>query len=599
MERTVDQRAPRVRCYKCGSSYVSALCHHCWRPGCAKHVLPSPKWAEKVIGREGSGPGLESVRARHCGDCAHARVGAARTMGRWLTVGVVGTGLAAVGFIVVWLNSLAGLVLLLAGGISGAWAYLRLRRGTVQIRTALPVPLHPKVTDVRLSEQLRGKFTLGSQGDYQTVLEPVEGTISMLLTFGRPDQDRVSRRRKRSRDRDGEVWFSAGRLVLKGQFGVTPGEQVGSPVLPLDGDAGDYPVFRAEHAPSSSPWKFERHYELRAEPDISSGPFWITPSIVPESDRHALELDIQWVEFGPDEDSPLSLDLIDLLRLEFPVSWGTMQSWDIYQVLSERSRPVSEPLPEKRRRSIEWKRLSLAYRESPAGPEQGRQESQRRAGRLTLAIRFDGQIDPGDEISGRLEVTMDGTLSGVEGVGLYTSLGERRGYAGKARIKTRIEADFALSLASIRYQAVRVVPDRAADDSDRDSYADIFDVIPGDETVIALTNAMSDQGYYVKHVIENPPRSGARADLVQRYWDIEGRRYQGVYPLDFHVILTGEEVHSGGIRPERGTTKVRIVVRGAYTDDEMAARIGEEWEVLRELTMKTLECPDSAVGESG
>jgi hypothetical protein len=260
---------------------------------------------------------------------------------------------------------------------------------------------------------------------------------------------------------------------------------------------------------------------------------------------------------------------------------------------------VGETLREKRRRSLEWKRLSLAERESPVEPEQGGPGTGRRAGRLTLAIRFEGQIDPGDEISGRLEATMDGTLSGVEGVALYTSLGGRRGYAGKASIKTRIGADFALSLASIRYEAVRVVPDRAADDSNSDKHADTFAVIPGDETVIALTNAMSEQGYYVKHVIENPPRSGARADLVQRYWDIEGRRYQGVYPIDFHIILTGEEVHSGGIRPERGTTKVRIVVRGAYTDGEMAARIGEEWEVLRELTMKTLECPDSAVGEPG
>ena len=70
---------------------------------------------------------------------------------------------------------------------------------------------------------------------------------------------------------------------------------------------------------SSSVWNFARHYELRTEPDISSGPVWITPSIVPESDRHALELDVQWVEFGPDQDQTARLDVIELLRLEFPV----------------------------------------------------------------------------------------------------------------------------------------------------------------------------------------------------------------------------------------------------------------------------------------
>jgi hypothetical protein len=248
-------------------------------------------------------------------------------------------------------------------------------------------------------------------------------------------------------------------------------------------------------------------------------------------------------------------------------------------------RAVSELMPVGRR-SLEFKRLSPA--------KQKKEDQERRATRLTLSIRFEGKIDPDDEISGRLKATMQGTLSGLTGVWLFNSLGARRGYVGAASIKTRVDANFRLSLASIRYQAVRVVPDRAAEDSDRDSYADEFAVVPGDETVIALTNAMSEEGYYVKHVIENPPRSGARADLVQRYWDIAGRRYEGVYPIDFHIILTGEEVHSGGIRPERGTTKVRIVVNGAYTDDEMDTRIGDEWKRLRDLTLETLGRQDSA-----
>jgi hypothetical protein len=585
VEVTVEQRAPAVRCYKCGSSHVSALCHHCWRTGCAKHVLPSLRWAEKLFGREGGGPGLQNVRARHCGDCAHVRAGTAGPTSRWLPVGVAGTGLA-VGLISIWLSLIAGLILLLTGGISAAWTYLRVRRAAAQVRMGMPVPLHPKVADVRLIEQLRGEITLGSHdNEYQTVLEPVQGKISMILTFGRPDHDRVWRRQKRLHVQDAEVRYCAGRLVLQGQFGIRVGEQVHGPVLALDGDARDHSVFRAEDPSSSSLWNFALRYELRAQPDINSGPVWITPSIVPESDRHALELDIQWVEFGPDENKSLSLDMIDLLRLEFPVSWGEIHSWGIPQEVSAQPRAVSGLMPEGRR-SLELKRICPAKRE--------KQDQERRATRLTLSIRFEGEVDPEDEISGRIEATMQGTLSGVTGVWLFNSLGARRGYAGAASIKTRVDANFRLSLASIRYQAVRVVPDRAAEDSDRDSYADEFAVIPSDETVIALTNAMSEEGYYVKHVIENPPRSGRRADLVQRYWDIAGRRYEGVYPIDFHIILTGEEVHSGGIRPERGTTKVRIVVKGAYTDDEMDTRIGDEWKRLRELTLETLGRQDSA-----
>jgi hypothetical protein len=581
METTVEPRASVVRCYECGSSYVSSLCHHCWRPGCAKHVLPAPKWEAKLFGREGGGPGLQGAQACHCGDCGHMRRPVARAMTRFFVVAAAGLGLALVGLIIAGLSLVAGLILVVAGTSAFIWSYRCVRRISVQYRLNMPVPLHPKVADVELIERLRGEITLGSRdGDYNTVLEPVEGTVSAKLTFGRPDADRVSHWRRRRLTETTEARYCAGRLLLQGQFGIRVGEEVTSPVLALDGAVGDHAVFRAEDPPSSTRWEWIRHYELRAEPEINAGPVWITPSIIPESDRHGLELDIQWVEFGPDKDRPLSLDTVELLRLEFPVDWGDIHSWGVFQQESSVPQQAVKGLMPEGRRSLELTRVR---------PSAAKQDGKKcPAPRLTLSIRFEGQVDQDDEISGRLEATMRGTLSGITEIRLFNALGGRRGIAGGASTKTRVEVNFRLSLASIRYEASRVVPDRAAEDSDRESHADNFAVIPDDETVIALTNAMSEEGYYVKHVIENPPRSGRRADLVQRYWDIGGRRYEGVYPVDFHIILTGEEVHNGGIRAEGGTTKVRIVVKGSYTDDEMETRIGDEWKRLHELTLETL-----------
>ena len=56
MTVSLQPRAPRVRCYKCGSSDVRALCHHCWRPVCAKHVFVPVQWAQRLFGAEGEGP---------------------------------------------------------------------------------------------------------------------------------------------------------------------------------------------------------------------------------------------------------------------------------------------------------------------------------------------------------------------------------------------------------------------------------------------------------------------------------------------------------------------------------------------------------------
>jgi hypothetical protein len=549
-EVAIEPRASVARCYECGSSPVYALCHHCWQPGCKKHVRPSPRWARKIFAREGSGPGLAKAPAYHCEGCAHWK---------------------------------------LAGVLSAVTAVLRVRRRVARERTTLPVPLLPKAVDVELTEELRGQITLGGEGDeYQTVLEPVKGALSLCFTFGGPDRERVRRRLKRARTADATVPWCAGRILLPGPFGIHAGDEVAGPILPLDGDSGDHAVFRPLDPPSSSPWKYHRGYELRTEPDIASGPIWITPSIVPDSGRHGLELDVQWVEFGPDEDKPLSLRMIELLRLEFPVSWGEIHTWGFHDDVSAQPRATVGLLGEGRR-FIELKRLTPADRE----------KNEARATHVTLSIHFSEEVDPGDEISGRVTAEMRGTLSGVAGVALFNSLGGRRTLGKPASVKTRVDLGFRLSLANIRYQALRVEPDRAAEDSNRDSYADSFRVIPDDEAVIALTNAMSEEGYYVKHVIENPPRSGRRANELQRYWDIKGRRYIGVYPVEFHIILTGEEVHGGGVRPDRGSTQVRIVVKGAYTDHEMEREVEEEYKRLRDLTSDTLKRQDSAGSETG
>ena len=55
------------------------------------------------------------------------------------------------------------------------------------------------------------------------------------------------------------------------------------------------------------------------------------------------------------------------------------------------------------------------------------------------------------------------------------------------------------------------------------------------------------------------------------------------------MVLTGEEIHHGGIRPVAGTTKVTIVVQGAHSNDEMKDRIKGEWAALDELTRETMQ----------
>ena len=561
MRTEIKPRVPQIRCYECGSPDIRSLCHHCWRAGCEKHVVPMPRWVARLLGREGAGRGLGTDASYHCQECGHAAAGYK------VALGAGGLGVIAVGLITVLLNPVAGLALVVVGVLLTGWAYLTTRRRTARRRAGLPLALQPKVNDVRLTERLGVDITLAPQGRYTTSLRPVEGDISVNLVFGRPDRDRLDRyARKRASGRD--TRFCAGCLVLHGPVDIAPQPDLPGPVRQLEGTTGAYPVFRAEDPHASSSFPLALTYRLAQEPAIKEGPVWVTPSLVPESDRRALELDIQWVDLGP-RDKRLSLDVIELIQLLYPVSWGNVERSSHRAILSGGAEDCGGP---EALRRVEWRQLLPT-------------EQQRQARQLKLMIRFEGKVRSEDQVSGRLEATMKGALSGLDKVRLYSSLGKRRDDWRGAAIRTRIEADFKLSLRSIRYQDVLIVPKR--EEREDENSADQFGVIPNDHMVIGLTNALSED-YYVKRVIEHPPRSGGRADHVQRYWDIAGRRYDGVYPIEFHMVLTGEEIHRGGIRPVAGTTKITIVVQGAYTNDEMKARIKGEWDALHDLTRETM-----------
>jgi hypothetical protein len=561
MKATMKPRAPQVRCYKCGSPDIFALCHHCWHPGCARHVGPTPHWAERLLGKEGAGRGLENDPADHCRECRHTAVDHRRALG------MAAVAVATAAIITAWLSPATALALVLVGVLLAGWAYLTARRRAASQRVGMPLALHPKINNVRLVERLGVSITLVREGSYKTSLRPVEGEVTTDLVFGRPDRDRLDRHA--SKHVSGRnTRFCAGFLVLQGGIGIGQQSDLAGPVRPLEGTTGAYPVFRAEDPHASSPWRQVLSYRLAREPVIRQGPVWVTPSLVPESDRRALELDIQWVDLGP-RDQRISLDVIELIQLRYPATWGKVEQASERAIQAVIAQDCGGP---DALRSVEWRQLLPNHQ-------------QRQARRLTLVIRFEERIDAEDLISGRLEAAMRGALSGVDGVRLYSSLGKRRDDWRGATIRTRVEADFKLSLASIRYQDVRIVPEREVKQDD--NYADEFSVIPDDETVIELTNALSEN-YYLKRVVEHPPQSGGRADHVQRYWDIAGRHYDGVYPIDFQMILTGEEIHRGSVRPVDGTTKVRIVVQGAHTDDKMKDRIDEEWEGLRALTRETL-----------
>jgi hypothetical protein len=544
---------------------------------CQEHTPRAVDGGEKPVSREFAGLGLEGRQAAvyHCAEHDHA------VKGGLMNVIVAGGVVTVVGILVMFVNVIAGLVLLLAGLGVGVAAYLaHQRRKAAALAVRPPLPVLPSLDSVNVLETLRGQVRLGEDGTYVSTPQPTEGTLDVVMTLARPDRERLSSYRARfGLGQDDPVEFSAGFAVLKGEAGLTfrpePAQQnsllISDTGIAFPGQVSGHPLFSAEHGRPAGQWAVHLPYGLPQARTPRSIPIWIVPSLVPASDKRTLQVDLHW---GPlREERPgearkqLTFLRFELIKLIVPKTWGNVESAS--PVNAYISNPESQSV-----RTIEWRPLS------PTGPE--------KTGSQTLTIRFEKQISQADMLIGSLRAAFKGTLSGVTDIRMYRPTGGGWLQAPKATVTMEAEVDFQLSLNSVRYQAVRVVPD-GLKDVGRPDVDEFTGVIPDYRTVIELTDELSDSGYYVKQVIENPPRGGGRANLVNRYWDIAGRRYDGVFPIDFHLTLTGEEEYLGSIQANAGSTAARLSVHGSYVNQNMENQVVSEWDALHDLVATRLK----------
>ena len=428
---------------------------------------------------------------------------------------------------------------------------------------------------VDVVEQLSGNVRL-ENGIYTSKPEAVAGEIKVNMSANDGRRLLQLYRKKYRLPETDPVNFTAGFMMLEGEAGLEflPGQRAvlddGTGVL-LGGDSADgHDLFPAVPGNTQGEWTLEVGYKLQDDRTPESIPLFIVPSLVPGSDRRTLEIDLHWNRLGA-EGRQLDLQLFDRIELEVPSSWGNVESFSPGRMEIARSGG---------RRVIQWQRLRPGDGDSRTVAQGGKS--------LILKIRFERPITeepespgngtgdsrlPGDgehkrlTLSGMLEATFGGTLSGLTGVGVYLP-GGGRSHPLETKPQTKVTVTFDISLRALRYQEDRVIPDENnADDraKARNKVDDFPGVIPDYRTVAELTNAISADNYYVKSVVEHPPyRDDGRPNVVNRVWDIAGRRYDGVFPINFDINLRGEEVGQGISSTFSGKTAAQVTVKGAY-----------------------------------
>ena len=568
------ERAPQVACYLCGVTDIYSVCHHCAKPMCERHSLArEPGTPGNVASDEYGGMRLERAHAAvyHCKEHDHRVKKPVRLV-------VIGAVVFAVGLLVAFIAALPGILILLAGAAVGAYGIIKLREYRDALAASAPaLPLFPHMRAARVVEHLSGRVDLTERG-YRSPPGETTGTVIFSMTHS-DWLDRLEKYREKYKMADNApVSFNAGFALLQGPAGLTfdAGQSLvldaGTGVW-FRGEAEDHDLFTAAEGRHEGAWTPTVSYQLQKGRKPATIPLWIVPSLVPSSDQRALEIDLHWTPLL-DRDGP-AIELFDCIKLSVPAEWGHMESAD------PGNATTTEPAPGERFREIEWRQLP------PVETDQYRQLQQRKS--RSLKIRFEKQITPNSALSGRIEATFEKTLSGVTGVALYLPGGgqaERRQQLVPSA-KTKVTVDFTVSLSAIRYQDDRVVPDENnAADVNRSRLAEFAGVVPNSGVIIKLTNAISaDNEYYVKSVVEHTPfRDDSSADELNRVWDIAGRFYTGVFPIDFDINVSGKEFQ-GASGVAAGKTEVRVTVKGSYAtggnaDGKLKDSIENRWDHL-------------------
>jgi len=590
------ERAPEAGCYRCGKTDIHSVCHHCSKAMCEEHSTKAfrqggnrvHEQTVKPASAEYGGLSLSPVQAAvyHCEEHEH-------TVGVSVAPIVIGIIITVTGFIVAILALIPGIVILLAGGgIAGYGIVKRYRDQAAQVATPPDLPLFPHMRAVRVTEYLTGGVELTKNG-YASTVTGVSGEATFSMTHSEWQQRLSKYRSKLHLPEGAPVGFNAGFALLQGKLGLVFAK--GQPLV-LDeengvwfrGNVTDHDLFASGHGRPEGDWNPVARYVPQDSRKPAEIPLWIVPSLAPSSDQRTLEIDLHWTPLL--DDGGPEIEMFDLIRLEVPAACGLLENTE------PSNAATTQPNRDQPFRVIEWEQVP------PKAEVQFKQL--RKRGSRPLKIRFENQIPSDATLSGRIEATFGGTLSGVTGIGLYLPGGRFTKTQLLQSAKTKVTVDFSINLDAVRYQADRVVPDESNTD-DKDKHEPLmFPVIPNHNVIIKLTDAISEDGYYVKSVVEHAPyRDDSRTSVVNHVWDIAGRFYEGIFPVDFGIHVRGEEFQ-GASGPYAGDTTVQVTVKGSYVtggtaDGTLKRLIEQKWVDLRAKVADVFDSAKSAYGYAG
>ena len=579
MSLEIKKHVQQLHCEICGEREVTCLCHHCGRAMCERHQPEIEDFRGHLISHEFTKLGLKGTEggegAIHCKRHDHI-IKEPNLCPAFLGLLFVVTGLFE------WnQNQINGIILSLSGFglvILALWFFYFKRRRDI-LEFPPPIPLLGRCAVIKMREEIFGQMDLDQAGNYRVCeILPVEGEVIVEMNLGKPVREQIKKYRdKYDFIREEDIRLSAGFVAFEGPIDIEFASYVRIPpksssVIPLMRyyDREDELNHKAT-CPLNFNFKYRLIEEKQPKPELF--PVRLVPTLVPQMGRRVLELEIQWGPFTSDYPN-LTMKQIDLLEIRVPGDWCEVECDGAIVGKNPNA-------PKDNSRKIIWKK--------PATGEKALKDRRQR-----FQVEFENEIDLSATIRGQLEMTFKNSFSRISAILLFFPVGTKSSIRSQD-IETKVTVEFRFCLASLAYQEVLLIPKYPANEMNhnamnhKENSLCFKKLIPNHQAVIELTNALCAHGFYVQQAVAEFPRTGMSADRINRAWNITGRHYNGIYPVDFHLILSGEEIYKTDLRPKSGRTKVILTVKGSYFNETMQAEIRRVKKLITFIIDRTFE----------
>lgn len=459
------------------------------------------------------------------------------------------------GIALTFLGSGVGATLLALAGIAifsltvaGALARL-LRRDAVlsqlAARSSFAFPAVSTHVVISATERVRTTIRGAPDGTFETRTSAPEGSIATTLTLDPRALDLLAAHRTHLKAANTDVTSAhGGFLSVSGlsPFRLECGDGGASTdvralaILPLVAPIEEVAALSQSDQTVSSPstWVTRHRYGvapvLDSPPDHPEPDFGMYPTVVTEGDHHSLRLVLTFGQLDVESIDTLSL------RLGFPTSPRDFVTIEPPAIIASPRRPGDDNYVQ----LVEWKNPPIRRAEHEIGFK-------------TFYLSLEESLPPLTSISGTVSMTLSGSLAGLEHVVCFDPFGQPR--ESVPTIRSHYTLDFDLPIDHLLFQ--RTTRRRSHASSSR---------FPTFENVAALLHDLAEGGVYVRHVIQSPSLPHQhRPDILLHYWDVLGRYYEGLEPMEIHLVVKGEAPKDPDVMSELdNTTVLELAIRGSF-----------------------------------